>query len=70
MITNETFNIQILPSLDTQEAMKAYDTDFLAYYWYPLSFVERDLVLQVEFKYPLNVSSSGPVRDRIKLTML
>jgi hypothetical protein len=49
--------------------MKEYDDEFLSFYWYPLSFIDKELILQVVFKYPLNISSSGPVRDRLKITI-
>jgi hypothetical protein len=45
MISNETFGLEVLPSGDTLEMMKNYDKEFLSFYWYPVSFVDRELIL-------------------------
>ena len=69
LISNESMELKIIPSSDSAREMEKFDKEFLTFTWQPKSFEGDQLEIEIKFDYPLNISSSGTIRDRLRVTV-
>ena len=76
MVDDTIFKFEVIPTEGSLFEMAKYidpitgniSKDFHNFTWEPVSFTRgNELLVQLNFKYPLNVSTSSQERDQIEL---